>query len=141
MKYVIDETIGWKIYKARCLTKNRLQQKLKAFEITSEQWSILSMVYLKEGCNQKELGEKLLKDRAALTRILDILERKELLKRETSNNDRREYLVYITEKGRDLYSNVLPVVTNNSKEISSIFTGDEEKQLRYLLNKLIENLE
>lgn len=141
MKYVIDETIGWKIYKARCLTKNRLQQKLKAFEITSEQWSILSMVYLKEGCNQKELGEKLLKDRAALTRILDILERKELLKRETSNNDRREYLVYITEKGRELYSDVLPVVTNNSEEISSIFTGDEEKQLRYLLNKLIQNLE
>lgn len=141
MKYVIDETIGWLIYKARYLTKNRLQQRLKKFEITSEQWSILSMIYLKEGCNQKELGEKLLKDRAALTRILDILEKKQLVKRENSDTDRREYLVYITEKGLNLYNKILLVVTNNSEEINSIFTEGEEKQLRYLLNKLISHLE
>lgn len=140
MKYIFNETIGWLIYKARYLTKNRLQRKLKDYDISTEQWSILSMIYLKEGCNQKELAESLLKDRAALTRILDILEKKDLVKREHSPNDRREFLVYITENGRTVYNEALKVVAKNSQEINDIFSEDELEQLKKLLKKLISNL-
>lgn len=141
MEYIFDEALGWIVYKARLLMKNRLQKTLKDYDITTEQWVILSGLYTKEGYNQKDLAERCLKDRAALTRILDILERKELIKRENSSNDRREFLVYMTDKGRNLYEEVLPMVTKINQENVSVFSESEFQQLKDLLNKLILNLE
>lgn len=140
MGYIEDESIGWIIYKTRFLLKNKLQKVLKKHDITTEQWSILIKVYTKAGCNQRELAEGALKDRAALTRILDILERKELLKRKSSTNDRRAFLVYLTEKGYDLIDSILPIVIENEKANFKAFNDAETEQLKDLLKKLISSL-
>jgi DNA-binding MarR family transcriptional regulator len=139
MKYV-NESLGCLVYKARYLLKNTLQKKLKDYNISTEQWSVLNMVYIGKGCNQKCLAEMLFKDRAALTRILDILENKKLIKKDTSPNDRREFLVYLTDSGLNLYGEALTVVMQNTKDTDAIFTVSEVEQLKYLLNKLILNL-
>jgi DNA-binding MarR family transcriptional regulator len=141
MKYTHDENTPWLIYKARHLLKKRIQNKLKDFDISSEQWSVLNTVYLKKGCNQITLAEILLKDGATITRILNILENKNLVIREKSTHDKREYLIYLTEYGLNLYNKTLPVVLQNTKETDSIFNDNELKQLHYLLNKLVLNLE
>jgi DNA-binding MarR family transcriptional regulator len=140
MEYVRDETIGWLVYKARYMLKKRLQNKLKDFGISSEQWSVINVVHTKKGCNQKTLAEILLKDRATITRILNILETKQLITRENSFNDKREFLIYMTEKGNELYKEAVQVVSQNTEEINSIFGLDELEQLEYLLNKLVSNL-
>ncbi len=141
MKYTRDETTPWLVYKARHLLKKGIQDKLKDYEISSEQWSVLNTVYIKKGCNQITLAEILLKDGATITRILNILENKKLVTREKSTHDKREYLIYLTEYGLDLYDKVLPVILQNTKEINSVFSDNELKQLHYLLNKLVSNLE
>ena len=141
MKYTRDETTPWLVYKARHLLKKRIQNKLKDYDISSEQWSVLNTVYLKKGCNQITLAEILLKDGATITRILNILENKKLVRREKSTHDKREYLIYLTGDGLNLYNKALPVVLQNTKETDSIFSDDELKQLHYLLNKLVLNLE
>lgn len=141
MKYTRDETTPWLVYKARHLLKKGIQNKLKDYDISSEQWSVLNTVYLKRGCNQITLAEILLKDGATITRILNILENKKLVRREKSTHDKREYLIYLTEYGLNLYNKALPVTLQNTKEIDSIFSDNELIQLHYLLNKLILNLE
>ncbi|HSQ87411.1 MarR family transcriptional regulator [Romboutsia sp.] len=141
MDYDFNESIGWHIYQARVLMKNKLHRKLKQFAITAEQWSVLMTLHMKEGYNQKELAEKCLKDRAALTRILDILEKKELIERQKSLTDRREYLIYITDKGHKLYDDILPVIIKNAEENVVQFSNEEVEQLQYLLKKLNSNLE
>jgi DNA-binding MarR family transcriptional regulator len=141
MKYNRDETTPWLVYKARHLLKKRIQNKLKDYDISSEQWSVLNTVYMKKGCNQITLAEILLKDGATITRILNILENKKLVRREKSTHDKREYLIYLTKYGLNLYNKALPVVLQNTKETDSIFSDDELKQLHYLLNKLVLNLE
>jgi DNA-binding MarR family transcriptional regulator len=141
MKYTRDETTPWLVYKARHLLKKRIQNKLKDYDISSEQWSVLNTVYLKKGCNQITLAEILLKDGATITRILNILENKKLVRREKSTQDKREYLIYLTEYGINLYNKALPVVVKNTEETDSIFTANELKELHYLLNKLVLSLE
>jgi MarR family transcriptional regulator for hemolysin len=141
MKYTRDETTPWLVYKARHLLKKRIQNKLKDYDISSEQWSVLNTVYMKKGCNQITLAEILLKDGATITRILNILENKKLVRREKSTHDKREYLIYLTEYGINLYNKALPVVVQNTKETDSIFSDSELKELHYLLNKLVLSLE
>lgn len=140
MKHIPNEEIGLSIYKARVLSKNKLQRKLKQYEITAEQWNIINKVYSNEGYNQKDLAKRCLKDRAALTRILDLLGKKGFIERKISPNDRREFLVCLTEKGRELYNEILPIVAENTKENFENFSDEETKQFQYLLNKFISNL-
>lgn len=141
MKYTRDETTPWLVYKARHLLKKRIQNKLRDYDISSEQWSVLNTVYQKKGCNQITLAEILLKDGATITRILNILENKKLVRREKSTHDKREYLISLTEYGIDLYNKALPVVVRNTEDADSIFSENELKELHYLLNKLVLSLE
>jgi MarR family transcriptional regulator for hemolysin len=141
MQYTLDDNIGWLVYKARHVLKKRMQDKLKDYGISSEQWSVLNMVYMKGGCNQKTLAELLLKDGGTITRILNILEDKELIKREKSPYDKREFLIHLTDKGLDLYNELFKVMLQNKQEINFIFSTNEQKQLIFLLNKLFSSLE
>ena len=142
MNYILDETsIVWLISKSRYLLKRKLQEELKGYDISLEQWAILSRVYRAEGCNQKKIAEMSLKDRAAVTRILNILEDKGLVKRKNSSCDKREFLIYLTPEGHDLYNKTATVMSQNSHEIDSMFSESELEQLEHLLNKLISNLE
>lgn len=141
MLNISNDTIGWLVYKARRLMKNKLQNQLKDSGVSSEQLKILDLIASKQGCNQKELAESSLKDRSAVTRILDILEKKNLVRREISSHDRREFLLYTTEKGNGVYIEAVKVVGQETEEIDSIFNEIELEQFKNLLKKLISKLE
>lgn len=140
MQNIFNETIEWLIYQARKLMKNKLQNELKVCGISTEQLSILNLIFTEIGHNQKQLAENSLKDGAAVTRILDVLEKKDLVRRENSPNDRREFLLYTTDKGNSVYNEAVKLVGSHTQEIDSIFSESEREQFKNLLNKLISNL-
>jgi DNA-binding MarR family transcriptional regulator len=142
MGYVFDENdILWASFKLRYLIKGKLQNKLKKHNISLSQWIILSTIYQSEGSNQKKLAELSRTDRAAITRILNILEYKELINRENSHHDKREFLIYLTDKGKDLYGETSEIMSQNAQEIKSIFSESELEQFKSLLDRLGSNLE
>ena len=142
MSYVFDEDdIVWASFKLRYLVKRKLQNKLKSYNISLDQWTILSIIYQSEGSNQKKLAELSGRDRAAITRILNILEYKELIDRKNSYHDKREFLIYLTDKGNDLYKETSVIMSQNVQEIKSIFSENELEQFKHLLDKLGSKLE
>ena len=112
MNVINSESISWQISKAKKLLKNKLQNRLKDSGISSEQLKLLNLIVSKQGCNQKELGKSSEKDRAAVTRILNILEINNLVRRESSTRDKREFLLYATEKGLSVYSKAVKVLNH-----------------------------
>jgi DNA-binding MarR family transcriptional regulator len=142
MNYFFDENdILYTIFKLRHQIKRKAQNKIKDYDITLEQWYVLYFLYQNEGCNQKKLAESTNKDTGALTRSLNILEDKGLVERKTSYHDKRQFLLYLTEKGKNLYKETSDLMLQNAQEIESIFTKNELKQFKYLLDKLSSNLE
>jgi DNA-binding MarR family transcriptional regulator len=140
MNNINNESIGWQVSKARKLLKNKLQNRLKDRAISSEQLKILNLIISKQGCNQKELAESSEKDRAAVTRILNILETNNLVRRESSKRDRREFLLYTTKKGLGVYSEAVKVLNHETNAVESLFSKTELKQFKILLKKLISKL-
>ena len=69
--------------------------------ITVEQWVILKFLSEKTDLNQKELAVKSNRDPASITRTLDLLEKKDLLKRLAIPNNRRSYKIGLTIKGKN----------------------------------------
>ena len=140
MVYRLDESIRWCVHKADLALKNSAQRVLSHYDLTTEQWGVLSRLIEEEGYNQRSLADKNLKDQAALTRILDLLERKGLARRTRSEQDRRDFLIFITDKGRELYDAVLPHLLNNTEEITACLTSDELVVLKKLLTRLTEGI-
>jgi len=134
----IDEkTISWKIPELAHSLKIKMEKRFKEYDITTEQWATLSRLYNIEGCNQKKLAEVSSKNGATITRLLNVLEDKKLVKRKNSPNDKREYLIYLTKKGKNTYKNARKVAVDHNHELESILTKQELKKLILSLDKLI----
>ena len=142
MDYVFgDNDIFYLILKLGHKMKRDVQRKLKQHDITLEQWVLLYYVYQNEGCNQKKLSETTNRDTGALTRSLNTLETRGLIERKSSYQDKREFLIYLTTEGRDLYKITSLLMEQNAQEVNEIFNESELENFMYLLDKLDSNLE
>ncbi|MDE8733127.1 MarR family transcriptional regulator [Eubacteriales bacterium DFI.9.88] len=125
------------IYRINKLLKMQTQDAVRKFGITTDQWIVLGRIYnSEENMNQKMLAESCFKEKAAITRILDILEKQELLERRDSPADRREYLIYITKKGRELYEQSLVEIEKLEGYVNETFSKEELKEIMTLLARL-----
>ncbi|MGE7852882.1 MarR family winged helix-turn-helix transcriptional regulator [Bacillus paramycoides] len=79
-----------------------LMQYLRADNLTLDQWVLLITVNRNPGINQKNLAQIVRKDRPSVTRILDGLEKKQLIIRKREEKDRRAFLLYVTDTGLGL---------------------------------------
>jgi DNA-binding MarR family transcriptional regulator len=82
----------------------RLNQQLAraGYQVTHEQWVILMHLLHSNGQCQSRLVHQTDKDKAAITKLIDGLEKKGLVERRPDSNDRRNKLIYLTEEGRQL---------------------------------------
>ncbi|MCL3780431.1 MarR family transcriptional regulator [Prolixibacteraceae bacterium JC049] len=118
---------------------NKLNQQLKAIDLTIEQMRLLKIVCDNPGCDQNFLAANTEKGKSAVTRIINTMIDNDLLKREQSGVDARSNLVFPTEHGAGLVVQGLEILRNFSNEL---FGSDQEelKQLLTMANDLIRRL-
>ena len=137
----LDESIGLQTNRMQKKLLRYLNRSLESYNITLEQWVVLSTLAEQENINQKTLSLKSGKDPASLLRILDILERKHLVKRGVDKLDRRAFLLQITAQGKSLVENVAPFIEERFKEITADIPNDEVSVFKQVLKKMDDNLE
>lgn len=141
MKYIIDESLGFIINRTNQKLSNYLTRKFKPYDITPEQWGVLNRLWEKDGISQKEISVITIKDQTTLTRILDKLETKGLIKRQTSPDDRRSFLIFLTDAGRSIEDILVPIAYEALDDALQGLSGEEIKQLKVLLNKIFVNVD
>lgn len=141
MNTTFDESIGLQSSQMNKKMLRFLNHSLEWYEITLEQWVVLSTLAEQENINQKTLSEKSGKDPASLLRILDILERKGLVERRADKTDRRASSLFITAKGRNLKNELAPYIEERFKEITSGIPEHDIEIYECVLKKLDANLE
>src|SRR5882672_4331658 len=92
--------------------KQFAQRRFKelGFRITLDQWIVLRHLHDQHDLNQKELAELIFKDTPTLTRIIDLLSEKGLVKRKADPDDRRSFHVSLTAAGRSKVEKLMPLV-------------------------------
>ena len=98
--------------------------------LTLEQFAVLMVLNEFGSKHQAEIAEIMSKDNPTLTRILDLLEKKEYLKREVSPEDRRKFLIVLTKKGKVKLDATLPLALEIR---NSLFKGITQQQLDQLI--------
>ena len=105
-------TPGYIIERTAKRLKRAFQQTLTTLEagITVDQWVVLDLVQKQRGMSQQEIGDATAKDRPTVTRIIDKLEAKRLVKRKPGKGDRRKFGIYPTAKGTKKVEKLMPKV-------------------------------
>jgi DNA-binding MarR family transcriptional regulator len=89
-----------------------LNDKMRNMDITAGQFPFIAILSNEEGITQDELAAHFHIDKGTVARALRKLEDKEYLFRKVDSLNRRRYLIYLTEKGR----NAVPILINIEKE-------------------------
>ncbi|MCM0084365.1 MarR family transcriptional regulator [Geomonas sp. Red32] len=132
----LDDSLDFRLVKIVTKFRCQINSQLKPFDITSEQWVVLHRLWEQDGINQKELSEKILKDQANTTRILDKLIKKGLVKRLDAIDDRRAYLIYLSDEGRAVFEAGLSFVVQVRERMERGLTDNEVAVLTTLLDKV-----
>jgi DNA-binding MarR family transcriptional regulator len=90
--------------KASTAIARRLQKKFNTAElnVTIEQWSVLYHLWKQDGISQQELCNATFRDKPSITRLVDNLEKLQLVKRVSSDADRRMNLIFLTKQAQKL---------------------------------------
>ncbi|TMO45265.1 MarR family transcriptional regulator [Pseudoalteromonas sp. S4389] len=117
-----------------------LDDALEDKELTSAQYIVVVLLARGKVNTLAELCEHMMYDRGAMSRLLSRLENKGLVAKKQSVEDRRSTLLCLTEKGQQLYPEILPTVNDIYRKALTGFSDDEQKQLASLLFRAIHNL-
>ena len=134
----MTQSIGFMLTKARNLVAADMDAALKPIDITSQQMGIVLWLSRGIAATPFEMSRHLSIDTGLMTRMLDKLEAKGLLKRTRSNTDRRVFDLKLTNKGEAVAAEIpdiaLPVLNGRVKS----FSKAEFKELLRLLGKFID---
>ncbi len=114
--------------------------KEKNLPITPDQFRVLTHLWQHNGCSQQELAAGSLRDRANVTRIIDILEREGIVERTDHESDRRIFKIQLTKKGKAIEKDAMAC---GQAAIDDALKGISKSDLEVcmkVLNKTIENL-
>lgn len=113
--------------------------RLARYDLTHAQWLPLFKLSMRECDSAVALARELSLDAGAMTRALDRLEAKGLIRRERSTEDRRVIHVRLTDEGRQVARRVPPVIAEVLNNHLRGFSEAEWQQLLHLLGRMVAN--
>lgn len=126
----------------RAMTKRFVQNAIESgLDISLDQWMVLGPIWQLESASQKELGEVCLKDKTNITRIIDALEQKNLVVRIEDQIDHRIKRVVLTNAGKQLFFDVLPIMEKTREEVRKDIPNQDIDTFKIVLSKILENLD
>jgi DNA-binding MarR family transcriptional regulator len=131
--YNIEEAI--KTY--RMYAQNQL--KINHLKITIDQWLVLKCLKENPKSTQIELAEKVFKDNASITRIIDLLVKADFLHREINPKDRRKTVLKITQSGQKILDDVYKIVLKNRAKALENISSEEIETVNTILKKISYN--
>lgn len=132
--------LGSVLSKTQRKLRNYFQKKLidESIDITVEQWSVLAAVNSSK-ITQSEIAARIGKDKTNVTRMIDLLEKKELIQRLSNPNDRRSYYLGLTNNGKEIVDRIIPIANEVNRIGMLGFSKEEESMLIESLKKVWEN--
>lgn len=140
-KFATEDCISYVMGRTVQSVKNLVFREFKAKNhvITPEQWAVMSYLNNEDGLYQKQIADFLFKDKPTVTRILDLLEKKNLIIRISDDKDRRKFKIYLTQDGKDIVKQLVPIAIEVQNRVRADISDNEIETLKNILNKIYIN--
>ena len=132
----LNESLGFLVNSTANAMKKRFNTFLKPYTLTVEQFVILQSILENPLVTQTQLAEHTSKDKTTLTRMLDTLQKNDLIIKKTQEGDKRAYVLSLSQKASDLMEEILPQMQLVHNNMQQHFTQDEIKTFTSVLHRL-----
>lgn len=116
-----------------------IDARMLPLELTAMQWEPLILLSLGRADTVAALARECHMDCGAMTRMLDRLEAKELVRRQRSETDRRVVHLALTDKGRETAAAIPPVAREELGRHLKDFSEQETRLLISMLQRMLDN--
>lgn len=122
------------------LMRRAFDARARAIGVTRPQWQVLTVLKRHEGVNQGGLAELLDVEPITVCRMVDRLQDAGLVERRADAADRRSWLLFLTQRARDLLEELLPLGQGLIEDALEGLSAREREQLNTLLLAVRQNL-
>jgi DNA-binding MarR family transcriptional regulator len=119
----------------------RASEQLEEYGLTLAQFEVLAKLSAGEGISQQALAERLFVTKGNVCGLLDRMAAKGLVQRHADPDDRRANLLYLTDAGKELAQQIVPLHEALIVEQMGVLNADEQRFLQMLLRRLDRSLE
>ncbi len=139
LQFTAENTVGYLLGRARTKLSKSLDVALARHDITNAQGRIVLMLASGNYATAADLGRELYIDSASMTRMIDRLEKRGVIERVRSQQDRRVTRLELTDDGNALAA-LLPVEYISALDRNfADFKADEVELLKTLLRKYLDS--
>lgn len=140
MFHATDWPMHYLLTIVRVHTQN-VTRVLQPFNCNPLAWRVLSTLADRDGHSVNNLAELCAIERSNLSKLLDSMERDELIERVAPEGDRRKTLVNLADKGRDLFEKSLPAVLRSYATFLAGISPSEMNVFMDVLKKIKSNVQ
>jgi DNA-binding MarR family transcriptional regulator len=106
------------------------------------EWRVLATLgFRREPCSAQYVADCTRTHKSTISRAVTALMRRRLVERVENADDRREYRLRMTRKGKALYEELIPRLLRREQEILSCLSAQERRHFARLLGKIEQSLD
>jgi DNA-binding MarR family transcriptional regulator len=109
-------------------------------DVTFEQWVILVNLWRHNGQFQQQLADSTYKDKASITRLVDGLEKRNLVERIPDTIDRRHKRIYLTSKGKKMQKELKIMALKAQEKAQQGILPEDLKICKNVIVKIYDNI-
>lgn len=116
------------------------KMKAEGYDFPTSCIGILADLWSKDGITQKELGSSMIKTKSSVTKMLESLEKAGLIEKKDDPKDRRNKLIFLTQKGHAFRSMIESKSARYQEEMIPNHTAEEIAIAKRVLKTIYINL-
>ncbi len=139
IEYLMNGGLGHLVFAARNAIFAKMEVELAPLELTSAQFIVVIGAMRGRARTVNEFCTFAGADAGSMSRLLDRLEAKGIVRRTRADADRRQVQVELTEKGHALSPQIMPALARVYQQFLDGFSQDDAVQLQMLLQRVLAN--
>ena len=137
LKSRLADFLPYQLSVASNAVSTRIAEQYRArFGLKIPEWRVMAVLGDAGALTQRELTGATLMDKVAVNRACRVLEDRGLAKRRPNELDGRSHHLALTDEGRTMHSQIMPIAMTMEKELFSGFTEDEVASFRSILQRI-----
>jgi DNA-binding MarR family transcriptional regulator len=141
MKTNAENHVGYLIQQISHLLEQSFNKNLANEDLSFSHARLIYLLYKNDGMTQSELQQDLLIKPSSITKLIDVLESKGLVKREASNEDARIKRIYLTNEGKKKEEILCSIKENTEVNLLKTISESEHQDLIRILKSLKQTLQ
>ncbi len=136
----LDDLLPYLMNRLVSRLNQNLGEQLRRRRLTFAHWRVLAVLFVHDGLAVGELAELTVIPQSTLSRLLERMERANLLERRPAAHDQRRVEAWLTARGRATYHDILPLALAEHHAALRNFTPDDVAALTAAVRRMLSNV-